>query len=155
MQLVCFRVGTEEYGIDIMRVREVVQPLPLTPVADGPAHLVGVAELRGHFLGVMDLRTRLGASASGSSESGPGTSESGTPRSSTPSSGKIVIVDRDARPFGLVVDQVTEVRRVEPGQLASLAEAAPGGRADRFLTGVARFPGGVVLILDVDKLLAA
>jgi purine-binding chemotaxis protein CheW len=138
LQLVCFRVGDEEYGIDIMRVREVVPALPITRVADAPAFLEGIMELRGTFFGVIDLRARL--------RSGPGT----TAPAVTPPQ-RYVEVWLHGRSLGLVVDGVTEVRRIEPGHIAPLAASVPG--AGRLLAGVARLEHGVVLVMDLDHLL--
>lgn len=136
LQLVCARAGAEEYGIDIMRVKEVVSPVPITRVAGAPAFLEGIIELRGRFVAVMDLRKRLGAPA-----------EPTTARS------RYVIVSLDDRPLALVVDGVTEVRRFDRGRLAPLEQAAPG--AGRLLAGAIGAGGGVVLVLDVDRLLTA
>lgn len=136
LQLVCVRAGAEEYGIDIMRVKEVVSPLPITRVVDAPPFLEGIVELRGRFVAIMDLRKRLGVAAD------PVTSRH-----------RYVIVELDGRALGLVVDAVTEVRRFERGRMAPLEQAAPG--AGRLLTGAIGHDGGVVLVLDVDRLLAA
>src|SRR5690606_38685533 len=106
LQLVCVRAGAEEYGIDIMRVNEVVSPLPITRVADAPPFLEGIIELRGRFVPIMDLRKRLGIAA-----------DPVTPRH------RYVIITLDGRPLGLVVDAVTEVRRFDRGRLASLDQA--------------------------------
>jgi purine-binding chemotaxis protein CheW len=136
LQLVCFRVGDEEYGIDIMRVREVVPALPITRVADAPGFLEGIIELRGAFFGVVDLRRRLGATA---------------PAVTPPQ--RYVVVWLHGRSLGLVVDGVTEVRRIEPRRVAPLAASVPG--AGRLLAGVARLDHGVVLVMDLDHLLSA
>ena len=134
LQLVCFRVGAEEYGIDIMRVREVVPALPITRVADAPAFLEGVIELRGALFGVVDLRRRLGV-----------TTPAGTAQQ------RYVVAWMHGRSLGLVVDGVTEVRRIERARVAPLAVAAPG--AGRLLAGVARLDDGVVLVMELDHLL--
>lgn len=135
IQLVCFRVGGEEYGIDIMRVREVVPALPITRVAGAPAFLEGIVELRGAFFGVLDLRRRLGA---GGPAAAPET--------------RYVVVRLGAHSLGLMVDAVTEVRRIEAARIAPLARAVPG--AGRLLAGVVRLDHGVVLLIDLDHLLA-
>jgi purine-binding chemotaxis protein CheW len=134
LQLVCFRVGDEEYGIDIMRVREVVPALPITRVADAPGFLEGIIELRGAFFGVVDLRRRLGATAP-----------------AVTSQQRYVVVWMHGRSLGLVVDGVTEVRRIERARVAALAAAVPG--VGRLLAGVARLDDGVVLVMDLDHLL--
>lgn len=141
LQLVCFRVGTEEYGIDIMRVHEVVPALPITPVADAPPFLEGIMELRGAFFGVIDLRKRLDKRFD---------ERPGAPAAITPQH-RYVVVSLHGRSLGLVVDGVTEVRRIEPARVAPLAASVPG--AGRLLTGAARVDDAVVLVMNLDELL--
>ncbi len=142
LQLVCFRVGEEEYGIDIMRVHEVVPALPITPVADAPAFLEGITELRGAFFGVIDLRKRLDKRFY---------ERSGAPAPVISPQHRYVVVSLHGRSLGLVVDGVTEVRRIEPARIVALAASVPG--AGRLLTGAARVDAAVVLVMDLDQLL--
>jgi purine-binding chemotaxis protein CheW len=142
LHLVCFRVGAEEYGIDIMRVHEVVPALPITRVADAPAFLEGIMELRGAFFGVVDLRKRLDKRFHERPDAPAITAQH-----------RYVVVSLHGRSLGLVVDGVTEVRRIEPARIAPLAASVPG--AGRLLTGAARVDGAVVLVMDLDELLTA
>ena len=59
VQLAAFRVGDEEYVIDIMRVREIIRPLPITSVRKGPKFVEGVINLRGAVIPIIDLRRRF------------------------------------------------------------------------------------------------
>lgn len=145
LQLVCFRVGEEEYGIDIMRVHEVVPALPITPVADAPAFFEGIMELRGAFFGVIDLRKRLDKRF----HERPGAPAAPAPPI-TPQH-RYVVVSLHGRSLGLVVDGVTEVRRIEPARVVPLGASVPG--AGRLLTGAARVDSAVVLVMDLDELL--
>jgi purine-binding chemotaxis protein CheW len=125
-----------------MRVREVVPALPITRVADAPAFLEGITELRGAFFGVIDLRARLRARLRpGLDDAAPAV----TPQQ------RYVVVWLHGRSLGLVVDGVTEVRRIAPARIAPLAASVPG--AGRLLAGVARLDHGVVLVMDLDHLL--
>ncbi len=60
LQLVCFRMGGEEFALSIMRVREIVRPLKVVRVPRAPSFVEGVVNLRGAILPVIDLRRRLG-----------------------------------------------------------------------------------------------
>jgi purine-binding chemotaxis protein CheW len=142
LQLVCFRVGEEEYGVDIMRVHEVVPALPITPVADAPVFLEGIMELRGAFFGVIDLRKRLDKRFH---------DRPGAPAPAITPQHRYVVVSLHGRSLGLVVDGVTEVRRIEPARIVPLATSVPG--AGRLLTGAARVDAAVVLVMDLDQLL--
>lgn len=65
LQLVCFRMGGEEFALSIMRVREIVRPLRIARVPRAPSFVEGVVNLRGTILPVVDLRKRLGVAPAG------------------------------------------------------------------------------------------
>ena len=117
-QLCTFRVGGEDYAIDIMRVREIIPPLPVTPVPRAPSFVEGVIRLRGDVLPVVDVRRRLGL-----------------PVTSPTRKTKVLIVNVARRQIGLVVDEVTEVLRLPRSEIRP-APALVGGDGPRFFLGV-------------------
>ncbi len=117
VQLCTFRVGGEEYAIDIMRVREVLQPAPLTPVPASPSHLLGVFRLRDDVIPVVDLARRLGLQA-----------EQPSRRS------RFIVVRVGGRLLGLRVDEVREVLRLARAELRP-APAALDARGERLFLG--------------------
>ncbi len=118
VQLCTFRIGGEDYAIDIMRVREIIHPLPITPVPRAPAFVEGVVRLRGEVIPVLDVRKRLGV------EARPPTRKS-----------RFLIVNVAGRRIGLVVDEVCEVLRLPRSDIrAAPALGAPG--TPRFFLGV-------------------
>src|SRR5258706_206791 len=94
VQLAAFCIGDEEYVIDIMRVREIIRPVAVTPVRKGPKFVEGVINLRGAVIPVVDLRRRFDLRADDHERR------------------RILIIDVDMRTVGLVVDRITEVVRV-------------------------------------------
>ncbi len=118
VQLCTFRIGGEDYAVDIMRVREIIHPLPITPVPRAPASVEGVVRLRGEVIPVLDVRKRLGLPAS-------------APTRRT----RFLVVDVARRRIGLVVDEVCEVIRIPRGDIRA---APPLGdeRGPRFFLGV-------------------
>jgi purine-binding chemotaxis protein CheW len=124
VQLCTFRVAGEDFAVDIMRVREIMPPVPLTPVPEAPGHLAGVFRLRGEVVPVMDLRRRLGLP--------PGEA---TRRS------KYVVVKVAGRLLGLMVDEVCEVLRLGRDELRP-APPAIDGRGTRLFLGVCDGEGG-------------
>ena len=93
-RLATFRVGDDLYAIDIMRIKEIVRPLPMTPVPKAPAGMVGVIDLRGSVLPLFDLRLRFDL----------------PPRTDTDMVHvRHVIVTLDSRILGLVVDATATV----------------------------------------------
>ena len=118
VQLCTFRIGGEDYAVDIMRVREIIHPLPITPVPRAPASVEGVVRLRGEVIPVLDVRKRLGLAAS------PPTRRT-----------RFLVVNVARRRIGLVVDEVCEVIRLPRDEIRA---APPLGddRAPRFFLGV-------------------
>jgi len=117
-QLCTFRVGGEDYALDIMRLREIITPLPVTPVPRAPAFVEGVIRLRGDVIPVLDLRRRLGL-----------------PVTSPTRKTKVLIVLVAGRRLGLVVDEVTEVLRIPRAEIRPAPGLVEGG-GPRFFLGV-------------------
>lgn len=148
VELLAFRVGSEEYVVDVRRVREVVAPLPVRRMPRIPAFLEGVADLRGEVIPVVDARRRFGLVA-------------GTPTRKT----KLVVVQVAGMPIGLVVDAVHEVLRIPRGAIRAAPPLA-GKAAPRLFLGVvggfsragrggegAAPPTGLKFLLNVKALL--
>jgi purine-binding chemotaxis protein CheW len=123
-QLCTFRVGGEDYAIDIMRVREIIPPAPVTPVPRSPSFVEGVVRLRGDVIPVLDVRRRLGLKVT------PPTRKT-----------KYLIVNVAGRRLGLVVDEVTEVLRIPRSHLRPPPALVEGGGTRLFL-GVCGGEGG-------------
>ena len=60
LQVACFRVAGRDCAVDVMRIAEVLQPMPVTALPSAPAFVEGIISLRGRFLPVIDLRRRFG-----------------------------------------------------------------------------------------------
>ncbi len=135
VQLATFLVGDNEYAVDIMAVKEILQPLPMTPMPRMPALVEGVIELRGRIIPIVDLRKRFDV-----------------PAPPFARATKIVIAPIDGQEIGFVVDGVNEVIRVAKTDLGpppALARSAPFYRA------VLQRGGKVIMVLDVAQLFSA
>ncbi len=95
VELCAFRVGDEEYVIDLRRIREIVQPVPVTAVPQAPEFVEGVIDLRGEVMPLVDVRRRLGLPP--------------RPAGIRP---KVLVVKVAGRVLGLLVDAVNEVVRI-------------------------------------------
>jgi purine-binding chemotaxis protein CheW len=137
-----FSLGDEHYGLDIVRVQEIVGLIPVTRVPRLPAFVAGVVNLRGRVIPVVDLRLAFGMSASERDE-----------RSCI----VVVSVDRGeglVATMGVLVDEVSDVAYVS----ADAIEATPefGTEVDTsFIQGVGRLEERVVMLLDIDRVLTA
>jgi purine-binding chemotaxis protein CheW len=144
VQLCTFRIGGEDYAVDIMRVREIVLPQPVTPVPRAPEFVEGVIRLHGEVVSIVDARKRFGL-----------------PQRAASKKTRFLILNVAGRRIGLVVDEVCEVLRVPRSDLRP-APALAGQDGPRFFLGIyggepgtARRPGGprLRLLLNVKALL--
>jgi purine-binding chemotaxis protein CheW len=131
LHLVTFALEKEEYGVPVVRVREVIRVGEITRVPQAPAHVRGVTNLRGRILPVVELRTRLGLA--------PATN---TPRS------RIVVVEVHDRVLGLLVDAVLQVAKV-PMEVVT----PPPDEVPDYITGVARWRSRLIILLELEKAL--
>ena len=134
-QLLTFRLGEEEYAVDILRVQEIKGFTAITPIPNVPAYIKGVMNLRGTVVPIWGLRDRLGLA------------------SATYDRFSVVIVVAVAgKSVGMVVDAVTDVINVADAQI----EPPPdfGVSVDTsVLHGMAKLGDKLVLLLDIDRVL--
>ena len=130
-----FRLAQEEYGLEILKVREIVSLQAITSVPGTPDYVKGVINLRGKVIPTVDLRLKFGL----------------TEQEDTQTKA-IVITQIEGTEVGVVVDSVSEVLDVP----ADCVEDTPsfGSTVDTsFMLGIAKLGGNVTLLLDLDKLL--
>jgi purine-binding chemotaxis protein CheW len=136
-EVLVFILGTEEYGVDILKVQEIRGYDKVTPIPKSPAYLKGVVNLRGVIVPLVDMRVRFAL---------------GEP--SYDASTVVVILRVAGRVIGLVVDAVSDVVRLGPQDV----KAAPtlGSVVDSsFLAGLATRDDRMILLLDIEKLLSS
>jgi purine-binding chemotaxis protein CheW len=134
LQFVGFRVGEQSYALPISTVREIVRPPEITPVPQSPEHVAGVMNLRGRIVPVIDLRKRFRQAI----ENSPKT--------------RVLVIALDGKLIGLLVDSASEVLKIASAEI----EPSPqlfGEDNERYVTGVAKHLGRLVILLDVNKLL--
>jgi purine-binding chemotaxis protein CheW len=130
-----FRLSDEEYGIAILKVREIIGITDITPVPQMPTHVRGVMNLRGKVIPVIDLRLKFGMTPAAYDEQTC-----------------IVVVDV-GRLTGLIVDRVEEVLDIAADQIDAPPALGPGVDT-RFIRGLGKVRGGVRILLDIDAVLA-
>jgi purine-binding chemotaxis protein CheW len=118
VELCTFRIGAEDYAVDIMRVREIINPLPVTPVPRAPRFIEGVVRLRSEVIPVVDVRKRFGL-----------------PPLEPTRKTRFLVVRIGGRRLALVVDEVTEVVRLPRSEIRPAPTFAEDG-APRFFLGV-------------------
>ena len=136
-----FSLDREEYGIGILKVKEIIGMMRITPVPQTPEYVKGVINLRGKVIPVIDLRTRFGMSHS-----------EYTDRTC------IVVVEIDAATgrlhIGIVVDSVSEVLNIKGSDIEETPEFGTTLNTD-YILGMAKTAGSVKILLDIDRVLSA
>ncbi len=130
-----FFLAGEEYGLEILKVQEIIGIMEITPVPRTPDHIRGVINLRGKVIPIVDLRLKF------SMEAAERTSET-----------CIIVVEANRRQTGIVVDQVSEVLDI----LSEEIEDAPAFGADvrtDYILGIGKSQGHVKLLLEIDRVL--
>ena len=137
LEILCFRVADEMYGVDIMELKEIIKPRETTEVPHAPPYIAGVISLRGIIIPVFVLRERLGLLPleSGGKE-------------------RIIVVKKGEGLCGILVDEVIQVVRIA----ASSVEHPPAvldGIDREFVSGIGRHEGKIIILLTMDKVLDA
>ena len=134
MRFLVFLLGTQEFAIDILMVREIVARMPITRVPGLPAYVRGVSNLRGQIIPVMDLRLRLGMPpASGQSER------------------CVVVIASGGKQLGLAVDLVQEVVCMAASEIETMPPMGSEVPTE-MLGGIDRCEGRVRFILESSRL---
>jgi len=134
-QIVRFMVGRESFGVDTGRVQEIVTVPEITRVPDTPDFLEGIINLRGKIVSVIDLRKRLKFNGSERSKKN-----------------RILVTEMDGKVVGLIVDEVSEVLRLNPENIEPPPEMVNSVGVE-YITGVGKLEDKIILLLDLGKVL--
>jgi purine-binding chemotaxis protein CheW len=134
-----FILANEEYGIGILKIKEIIGLMSITTVPQTPEYIKGVINLRGKVIPVVDLRLRFGMSAMDYTE-----------RTC------IIVVEVDGPvgtvQIGIVVDSVSEVLNIKGDEIEDTPTFGSKLNTD-YILGMAKMEGGVKILLDIDKVL--
>ncbi len=136
LQLVSFKLGEEEFGVDILQVQEIIRMQNITRVPNAPHFVEGVINLRGKVIPVIDLRKRFDL---GDHERDKNT--------------RIVVVKIDDVVVGLIVDEVSEVLRISADTVEPPPPIVAGIESD-FIRGVGKLEGRLLILLDLNRILS-
>lgn len=132
-QFISFTIGDEEYGVDIMAIREIKGWTATTELPNTPSFIRGVINLRGAIVPILDLRARFGAVRT-----------EATPRH------VIIVVAVGTRVAGILVDAVADIITVSTGDIQPVPQLDHAVSAG-FLTGLVTVEGRMVALLDLDR----
>ena len=134
-EFLCFRVSNEQYAINIMEIKEIIKPREITEVPRVPDFISGVLSLRGIIIPVFNMRKRLHLESGG-----VGGRE------------RIVVVGKGEELFGIHVDEVLQVVRIQEGGIEQPPAVLEGIDRD-FVQGIGRHPRGMLILLNLANIL--
>lgn len=137
LQIVCFKVGKEEYGIDILKVQEILKLPKITPLPKSAEFIMGVMDLRGKVIPIIDLSKRFRIENGGA---GVGK--------------RAIVVDIRKKRVGLAIDSVSHVVKVD-GKDIEPPPPIVKGISGRYIVGIAKLAEGFVIVLDIEQILTA
>lgn len=134
LQLVTFKLGDEEYALDILKVQEVNRMVDITTVPNSINYLEGVINLRGRVIPVINLRKKFGLNMK-----------------TLDTQSRIMVVDIGIT-VGIIVDSVSEVLRISPDTVEPPPSMASGIESD-YIKGIGKLQDRLLILLDIEKLL--
>ena len=136
-QFITFTVGEEEYGLELLRVKEVIRLRQITWLPKAPVFVKGIINLRGDVIPVIDLRRRFGLKA---------VDETAQTR--------VIVVEVDGLLTGLEVDSASQVARIPADQIDPPPPLLDGF-SNAFITGVGKMEDSLVILVNPDAILTA
>lgn len=134
-EFLTFFLADEEYGLEILKVQEIIGILPITSVPQSPEFVLGVINLRGKVISVFDMRLKFGM------EFQENTRET-----------CIIVVEVEGTKIGIVVDRVSEVLAIPAEEIEP--PSFLGNQVNReYFLGIGKMEGRVQLLLDIDRIL--
>ncbi|WP_297045598.1 chemotaxis protein CheW [uncultured Desulfovibrio sp.] len=137
LQLVTFSIGEEEFGVNILKVQEIIRTMEITKVPRAPEFVEGVINLRGKVIPIIDLRRRFGLA--------PKAHDKNT---------RIIVIEINNVIVGFVVDAVSEVLRIPASTVEPPPPVVAGVESD-YISGVGQLQDRLLIMLDLDKLLSS
>ncbi len=137
IQLVGLKLGEEEYAIDVLKIQEIIRTVEITSVPRTESFILGVMNLRGKVIPVIDLRVRFFS----------------LDKMDFDKETRIIVVRFETENIGFVVDEVTEVIRINK----SMVEPTPplvGSVGQEYILGICKYQERLIILLDIDSIVS-
>jgi purine-binding chemotaxis protein CheW len=135
-QFISFAIGDDQYGVDIMAVREIKGWSQITALPRQPDYMRGVLNLRGIMVPIIDLRCRF---SQGMTEATP--------------LHIVIVVQIGSRHVGLLADRVLDIVAINASQMQPVPRVSRGAQAD-FLSGLVTIESGMIALIDLSQILS-
>ncbi len=136
IQLVSFMLAEEEYGVEVLKVREIIRMPTITKMPNVPHHVEGIINLRGKVIPIISMRRRFNLMESENNNQT-----------------RIIIMDVCGSLTGFIVDAVSEVIRIHSSEIQPPPSMMmSGGIGQEFITGVFNHAERLLIIMDIDRM---
>jgi purine-binding chemotaxis protein CheW len=135
IQLVSFNLDQEEYGVDVLKVREIIRMPTVTRVPNTPNYVEGVINLRGKVIPIISMRKKFGL--------GEVDNDKQT---------RIMVMDVDGELMGFIVDAVSEVIRISGSEIQPSPAVVASGIDQECIAGVINQTERLLVLLDLEKM---
>ncbi len=140
-QMISFSIGSEQFGLNILMVKEIIMIPEITEIPNSPDFVEGVINLRGEIMPVLDLRKRLRLrGVQTEAKRGPGN--------------RILVVEIEGNITGFIVDSVSKVLSVPMNKVFPPPDIIVGGVQSQYISGVVHLDDRILVILDFGKILS-
>ena len=141
-EFLTFRLGSEEYGIDILKVQEIRSYEPPTKIANAPSYLKGVVNLRGVIVPIVDLRVKFNCV----NDQGEAEINSFT---------VVIVLNVKGRVVGAVVDSVSDVMQLNDQAIQPAPEMSASAVDTSYITGIANVSDRLLILMDIESLMSS
>ena len=135
IQLVSFELDREEYGIEVLKVREIIRMITITHMPNSPQYVEGIINLRGKIIPVVSMRKKFNL-----------------PELDGGSQTRIVVMDIYGELMGFIVDSVSEVIRISGSEIQPPPSMGTGEIDQECITGVLNKSDRLLILLNLEKL---
>ena len=136
-QYLVFSVKSQEFGFQARRVKEITSTLEISNVPNSPVFVEGIMNLRGRLVSVINFRKRFGFEHKEQDEDT-----------------RIVILEKEDFPVGIIVDSVEEVIKIVDEMVQKLPDTAKISVSQEYISGIGMLDGRIILLLNVDSVLS-
>lgn len=134
-QLATFHLENEEYGVEVLKVREIIRMVTITHMPNTPDYVEGIINLRGKVIPIISMRRRFGLD-----------------EMSHGKQTRVIIMDICGELLGFTVDGVTEVIRVSASDIQPSPSVAAGNTGQEYISGVINHGERLLVLLDLDRM---
>lgn len=135
IQLVSFNLDKEEYGIEVLKVREIIRMTSITHMPNTPQYVEGIINLRGKVIPIVSMRKKFGLMESDSN-----------------GQTRIMVMDIEGELMGFIVDGVSEVIRISASEIQPSPAVVASGIDQECIAGVINQSERLLVLLDLDRM---